>query len=323
LTLEVINDFRALVEIEPEWSSFTRTIAGLTPFQLPEWLLTWWRHFGSGQLHVLVFRHAGEIAGIVPCFVHDWDGRWQMTLIGSGVSDYLEPAIANEHCSVIVDQLQAHLKGNSTWDICNWQDLCFETPLKRLASKIVDDTGCYVIPLAAEFEEYWQARPKNLRRNVRRDRQKAESRGSLEFQVCVEANREPIHALIQLHTARWHKQGQPGMIEANRTAEFLQDVACKFARRDMLRIFSLRFEGRIAAVILGFEYANTLFGYLTAFDPQYEALGLGRILLYESVRYSFEHRYAAWDFLRGEEPYKLWWGAQRIRKCRVIVTRKA
>ena len=204
LTLEVINDFRALVEIEREWSSFTRTIEGVTPFQLPEWLLTWWRHFGSGQLHVLVFRHAGEVAGIVHCYVHDWDGRRQMTLIGSGVSDYLEPAIAKEHCCAIVDQLQAHLKQNSSWDICNWQDLCFETPLKRLASKTVDDIGCCVIAMAGEFEEYWQARPKNLRRNVRRDRQKAESRGALEFQVCAEANRESMQALIQLHTARWH-----------------------------------------------------------------------------------------------------------------------
>jgi CelD/BcsL family acetyltransferase involved in cellulose biosynthesis len=108
----------------------------------------------------------------------------------------------------------------------------------------------------------------------------------------------------------------------NRTAEFIQDVVCKFGKLGMLRIFCLRFERRIAAVIFGFEYASTMFGYLSAFDPQYEELGLGRLLMYHSLRYSFERGYTRWDFLRGDEPYKQWWGAQRVPKCRVIVSRR-
>jgi CelD/BcsL family acetyltransferase involved in cellulose biosynthesis len=322
LTLEIIEDFRRLVEIEPEWSSFVQRIDSSTPFQLPDWLLTWWRHFGSGQLHVLVFRNADRIAGIVPCFLHEWNSRRQMTLIGSGISDYLEPPIAKEYCSAIVDQVQTHLQADRNWDICDWQDLSLDTPLKRLASRIVDDTGSYVIPLTGSFEQFLRACSKDLRRNVRRYRHKAEARGSLEFEIFTEATVEVMQALIRLHTARWQKHGQPGMIEANRTADFLQDVGCNFARKGMLRIFSLRFEKGIAAVILAFEYANRLFCYLSAFDPQYEALGLGRILIHDSVHYSFERGYEAWDFLRGDEPYKKWWGAHWIPKCRLIVTRR-
>lgn len=323
MTLEIIDDFNDLVEIEPAWSCFARTISNLTPFQLPEWLLNWWRHFGSGQLRVLVFRQANVIAGIVPCFLHDWQGLRQMTLIGSGISDYLEPAIAPDSCSEVVECLRAYLESDSNWDVCNWQDLCFDTPLRRLASTIVDETECYVLPLKGDFEAYWERRSKSLRQNVRRDKQKAELRDTLNFEVTSTPDAEPIEALIQLHAARWRKHGQAGMIDANSSADFLRDVAGEFAERDMLRIFLLRFEAQIAAVILGFRYAGTLFNYLTAFDPQYEALGLGRTLLYESLRYSFEHGYRAWDFLRGNEPYKLWWGAEPILKCRVIVTRKA
>ncbi len=246
-----------------------------------------------------------------------------MTLIGSGISDYLEPAVAPESCSDVVEQLRAYLESDSNWDVCNWQDLSFDSPLRRLASTIVDETECYSLKLEGSFEAYWKARSKSLRQNVRRDKQKAEMRAPLHFEVSPRADAEPMQALIQLHAARWRKHGQPGMIDANRSAEFLRDVARQFAAQDMLRLFSIRFEGQIAAVIFGFEYAGTLFNYLTAFDPQYEALGLGRTLLYESLRYSFEHGYRAWDFLRGNEPYKLWWGAEPIPKCRVIVTRKA
>lgn len=322
MTLEIIADLDRLLEFQPQWSSFTRTIAGLTPFQLPEWLLTWWRHFGSGQLHVLVFRQKEELAGIIPCFLHDWQGRRQMTLIGSGISDYLEPAIAPEYCAQVVEHLGSHLASDTTWDICDWQDLSFDTPLKRIASETVADTECYILPLTGSFEAYWKGRSKSLRQNVRRDMQKAQSRAPLRFEISTDADAESMAALIQLHAARWRKHGQPGMIEANRSGGFLEDVAAEFARRDMLRIFSLRFQAQIAAVILGFEYGRTVFNYLTAFDPQNERLALGRTLLYESLRYSFEHGHEAWNFLRGSEPYKIWWGAEPIPKCRVIVTRR-
>ena len=111
------------------------------------------------------------------------------------------------------------------------------------------------------------------------------------------------------------------MIQANGSAEFLCDVARKFACRDMLRFFSLRFRDQIAALILAFPYGNTMFGYLSAFDPEHEALGLGRTLLFEAIRYCYQNGYRAWNFLRGDEPYKFWWGAQVIPKCRVRLIR--
>ena len=323
MTLEIIDDLNRLLEFEPAWSSFARTINDLTPFQLPAWLLTWWRHFGSGQLRVLVFREGDQIAGVVPCFLHEWQGSHQMTLIGSGISDYLEPAISPECSSDVVAHLRAHLEADPDWDVCNWQDLFSDSPLRSLASAVVDEAECYVLALKGNFQEYWAARSKSLRQNVRRDRQKAELRAPLKFEVFTEADPEPLQALIQLHAARWRKHGEAGMIDANRSTGFLNDIACEFARRDMLRMFVLRFDGQIAAVILAFQYAGTVFNYLNAFDPEHETLGLGRALLCEAVRYSFEHGYRAWDFLRGNEPYKLWWGAGPVRKCRIIATRTA
>ena len=328
LTLQVIDKTRRLVEFEPEWSSFARNIAGLTPFQLPEWLLTWWSHFGTnGELHALVFRETGSIVGVIPCFLHDWNGVRQMTLIGSGISDYLEPALDLRHCSAILEQLQHHLEANSDWDVCEWQDLSARTPLRSVASDAFEsiaseDAPCTEIRLAGTFEEFRNARPKDLKRNLRRYRQKAEAMGRLEFCVSKEADPELMDALVELHTAKWLKRGQPGMIQANGSAEFLCDVARKFAALDMLRFFTLRFQGKISALIVAFPYGKTMYGYLSAFHPEHEHLGFGRTLLYEALRNCFENGYKAWNFLRGEEAYKFWWGAQRISKCRVRLSQK-
>ncbi|MGI8958818.1 MAG: GNAT family N-acetyltransferase [Bryobacteraceae bacterium] len=327
LNLEIIKDFSRLVEIEPEWSSFARTMTGVTPFQLPQWLLTWWTHFGSGELHALVFREKDAMVGIVPCFRHQWDALRQMTLIGSGISDYLEPAIEPQHCLAILDRLQDHLETDMNWDICDWQDLSLGTPLSALKSdRSFDlasnpDLPCSEIRLEGTFDEFLDARPKDLKRNLRRYRNKAEAAGAVQFDVVKEAHPELMKALIELHDAKWQRRGEPGMIRANGSAEFLCDIASRFAHLNMLRFFSLRFQDRIAALILAFPYGSTMFGYLSAFDPEHEALGLGRTLLFDALRYCYQHGYGAWNFLRGDEPYKVWWGAQMIPKCRVRLTR--
>lgn len=265
--------------------------------------------------------------GVVPCFRHHWNGLRQMTLIGSGISDYLEPAIDPRYCPAILDQLRNHLAEDQEWDVCDWQDLSVETPLSRLRSDggfelaASPDVACTEIALKGSFDEFRAGRSKDLKRNLRRYRQKAEAIGPLQFEVVDEAHPALMKALVELHTAKWQKRGEPGMIQANSSAEFLSEVAREFEARDMLRFFSLRFQDKVAAMILAFPYRKTMFGYLTAFDPEHEAFGFGRALLFEALRHCYENGYEAWNFLRGEEPYKFWWGAELIPKCRVRLSR--
>jgi CelD/BcsL family acetyltransferase involved in cellulose biosynthesis len=335
MRLEVLDSVDALERFRSEWSRFLETIDALTPFQLPEWLLSWWRHFGGGDpsktahnahrsgcaLRAFVFRADDVIAGVIPAFLHEWNGRKQLTLIGSGISDYLEPAIAPERRCELVDELRRYLKQTDDWEICDWQDLEAGTPLAGLTglAHAQDDTPCSEIKLTGAFAEYWAKRGHDLRRNVRRYGARADKMAKSEF--AVTANHQLTEDLIRLHGARWQKRGEAGTIAVNRSAEFLCDVTRDFARLDMLRVFNVRFRGEVVAISAGFLYRSNLYSYLSAFDPQYEILGFGRKLLYESLRYAYEQHYTAWNFCRGEEPYKFSFGAERIRKCRLMLTR--
>lgn len=318
MQLEIADNWARSEALRSEWSRFLQTIEGITPFQTPEWLLAWWLHFGSGKLHIGVLREDSEMAAIVPCFLHEWNGRRQLTLIGSGISDYLEPAISPKWNAEVTDALRAHLLANRDWDICDWQDLGADSPLAALAA-VEEDTPCSEIRLAGTFEEYWARRGKDLRRNLRRYGERADKMGCTDFAVA--ADPDLTEELILLHGVRWQTQGQAGMIQANHSADFLRDVLPEFARRGLLRFFSLRFRGATVALSVGFLHGNTLYSYLSAFDPQYEILGFGRRLLYESLRYAYQQGYAAWNFCRGEEPYKFSFGAERIPKCRLILRR--
>jgi CelD/BcsL family acetyltransferase involved in cellulose biosynthesis len=167
ITLEVIKDDCGLREFEPEWSRFVSRISPATPFQLSEWLATWWSHFGSGDLRVMVFRNGLEIAGVLPCFRHEWNGRRQLTLVGSGVSDYLDPVFEPQWVAGIVEGVRAQLNRWTDWDICDWQDLSQDTPLQILGTAL-EETPCGALSLDQSFDDFLAARPKDLRRNLRR-----------------------------------------------------------------------------------------------------------------------------------------------------------
>lgn len=327
MKLEVVDSVSRLRELKADWSALARSIESVTPFQLPEWLTTWWAHFGSGQLHVMVFWSGSEMAGIVPCFLHEWNGRRQMTLVGSGISDYLEPPIRPAHTQEVLELLSKHLSSNCEWQRCEWQDLSTGSQLKGLqcdqstSLAVSKDVPCSEVRFTGSFEEFWSKRPKDLRRNVRRYTDRALLEGELQFNETTEADPVLLDTLIQLHAVRWNRRGQPGMIEANGSAEFLRAVAAEFAGGGMLRFFSIRYQGKVAALVMAFLYSNRVFGYMSAFDPQFEAFGLGRKLLYETLRHCHNVGYHAWNFLRGDEPYKFSWGAELIAKSRITLTR--
>ena len=320
VALEVIEDCARLDAFQGEWSQFVRRVPPANPFQRPEWLLTWWSHFGSGSIRLMVFRQKGEAAGVLPCFLHEWNDRRQMTLMGSGISDYLDPLFESVWVDGIVERLSAELRSRDDWDICEWQDLSRDTPLSVLGT-IVEDTPCSAIAMEQPFETFLAVRPTSLRRNLRHDKKKADAIASVQFEVAESATAELMDALVRLHGARWAKAGEAGMIEANRSEAFLRDVAERFGTKGWLRIFILRFAGCIVAMVLAFCDEATIYGYLTGLDPQWEEFGFGRELLAQALRYAHERGYRQWNFLRGEEAYKFLWGAQVVPKCRVVIRR--
>jgi CelD/BcsL family acetyltransferase involved in cellulose biosynthesis len=70
--VEIIDDSAGLNEFHEEWRHFAATVLESTPFQIPDWLATWWSHFGNGALRVMVFRERGELIGVLPLFLHEW-----------------------------------------------------------------------------------------------------------------------------------------------------------------------------------------------------------------------------------------------------------
>ena len=280
LTLEIVRETAQLAQLRPEWSKFVHSLEDINPFQTPEWQFTWWSRFGAGDLYVMVFRSVDAIVGIVPCFLLER----RMILLGTGISDYLEPPISPRHRSEVLALLRNHLTANSKWDVCSWQDLSATSPLATLnfgdhfEAKLFQDLECTELSISGDFAAFWETRPFGLRRNVRRYSDKTT------FSVVAQADPEYLNVLIRLHGERWERRGEAGMNAVNGTAAFLWDLARGMDNADMLRIFTLRYQGKVVAVTLAFVLRSTIYSFLSAHDSEFEVFGFGRSLLFDSLQ---------------------------------------
>lgn len=325
LTLEVVREVAHLEQLKSEWSRFASSVERVTPFQLPEWQLTWWRHFGEGRLHAMLFRSLDTLVAVVPCYRTEAQGRPSLKLIGSGVACYLEPPIALRQRAEVAQLLKSHLLSNSAWESCDWRDVETNSPLASLQLgdkfelKTAMDSEWSQVPIQGTFQQYWEGRSFSLRRNFLKYLDNASVADRPRFEVVTQADPEFVNALIRLQgeqaTAFAHAKDGP--------AAFLADLARVFDDANMLRMFGLRYHGKLVAAMLAFMHRNTVYAFAGGHDPEFEALGFGRLLLFESLRHAFQQGHRAWNFLRGNEPYKMLWGAQMTPTARITIERKA
>jgi CelD/BcsL family acetyltransferase involved in cellulose biosynthesis len=101
--------------------------------------------------------------------------------------------------------------------------------------------------------------------------------------------------------------------------KFHTDVAHYFARAGRLRLYSLRVHSRIIAVLYAFANFESTYFYLSGFDPEFEKISPGTILIGHAIERAIEEGHRAFNFLRGSEPYKYSWGAQDQETFRCVI----
>ena len=84
-----------LHSIEPEWWSLYERCPEATPFHSPDWLMSWWKRFGFGDLWTLAVREGNRLVALAPLFIHTYqDGSSgairQVSPVGIGITDYTD-----------------------------------------------------------------------------------------------------------------------------------------------------------------------------------------------------------------------------------------
>ena len=87
-----------------------------------------------------------------------------------------------------------------------------------------------------------------------------------------------------------------------------------------LRMHATRVGERIVAVFYGFASSQTVYYYLSGFDPELEKLSIGTIIVAQAIEQAVRDGAKWFDFLRGAEEYKYAWGAKdRVNTHRQLI----
>jgi CelD/BcsL family acetyltransferase involved in cellulose biosynthesis len=318
--IEVITDAARFAALEAEWLDLWQR-SGATPFQSPMWLLPWWRAFGSGELHAITVREEGRLNALAPLFVVREDDESLGMLAGSGNSDYNDVLGPAEPLIDTLTEIECQM-----WD---FQQLRPSSALlaARLPSGWTDSVAehdrCPVLTIEGAGGELENLISTHFRKKLRYYRRSLSRLGDVVVEKADASNLdELLAALFALHAARWQRKGLPGMLAADIDQRFHRDAARALLAGGALRMYATRLNGRIVGVFYGFADRETVYYYLSGFDPELEKLSIGTLIVAHAIEEAVRDGARVFDFLRGAEDYKYVWGAvDRVNQRRQLVRR--
>jgi CelD/BcsL family acetyltransferase involved in cellulose biosynthesis len=316
----------------PAWRRLWKCDPNASPFQSPEWLVPWWRQFGTAELCGVVIAREGEPIGFLPFYVYrdTVERQRQLLPLGVGTTDYMDGVFAPD-CSV--DEIGGaveSLKSEVPHDVFCASQLPEHSrlleALKRRSGR--GDRGCEVANRDATFISQsdgcsrMQATrmadlPQKIRRNAMYYRNRAQRFGTLELVQADESNWQDVFSeLRQLHTMLWQTRGENGVLLDKRVVDWHHEAIPLLLGAGLLRLMALKLNETIIAVLYSLidreRVGRAQYFYITAYSPEHADLRPGTLLIAYAVERAAKEGVTAIDMLRGDEGYKQIWHMEKM-----------
>jgi len=323
MPVEITETLPGLEQIATQWEALWRRDPNATPFQSPQWLLPWWKHFGSDTPHVIARTSTasnGSLDALAPLYIlRDEDSGESLGMfLGTGNSDYLDVL---GDASLLIDSITR--ADCQLWDLQQLRpsSSLLTVPLPDGWSDNVEDQDpCPVLPIDDAGDELQNLLSTHARKKLRYFRRCLEREGEVRYESATAESLDALlDALYELHAARWQKRGLPGVLADEVTQSFHRDAARRMLEAGALRMYAIRINERIVAVFYGFAHQGTVYYYLSGYDPALEKLSIGNVIVAHAIEDAVRDGATTFDFLRGAEEYKYSWGAKdRMNRRRQI-----
>jgi CelD/BcsL family acetyltransferase involved in cellulose biosynthesis len=336
-------------ELDPtEWNTLLSESISNVPFLRYEYLSAWWETRGGGEwpqaeLALISARENDRLIGIAPLFLSEHDGKQALLLLGSiEISDYLDLIVRADDLSRFLSELLDFLASPAldgpgqatsaiTWPAIDWYNLPESSPtLTALEAEVAKRGWMYKpepfrpslsVPLPGDFEAYLMNIDKKQRHEIRRKMRRAEA-DERDVRWYIVEEESTLEAEIDLFLAL--------MANDHHKEDFLSEVMRAQMRASVhaafkagwLQLAFLEVDGKKAAGYLNFDYGNRIYVYNSGLDFNYGDLSPGWVLLGYLLQWANENSRAEFDFMRGDEDYKVKFGGVKRDVMRVRVEKK-
>ncbi len=339
-TVESITAEEGVARLREDWDRLSRAAEMPNVFTTYDWFQAWYRRFanikgvGNRQPFLLVLKKNGAITGISPLvgtvssrfgqasqrlqFVsHEQEWDYNDLVLGDDVAGQTE---------AVADFLSHSAK---EWDLIDLRDLRdagnavthIESALKRAGLPYLllrEEERCPYMQIDGPWSAILNQRTRSTRRVFRRITQMIHE--GMQVRIVDNPQQEPelLERLIAVERQK-HVGGKISQPFLGKYPEVFQTLFDSLGPQGWIAIVLLESKDRLVAWQLLYRCGKSLWGYLTAFDHSFSSLSPGTMLIPAAIDFGFERGFDEFDFLNGEEPYKLRWATDFHQTYRLLI----
>ncbi len=316
----LITTTAALADLRPSWEALFYACPWATLFQSPNWQLTWWHHFGrEGSLRALALYDGDTLVGLAPFYITHETGMPLLRLVGGiDLTDYLDILARPGYDTALWDAVLDTWLGRQCECTLDLHSLRADSPtlhllperarVRHLTLTNQQETVCPLVSLPASWEAYQKTLSAKARHELRRKLRKAgrEALVSWYWVAHPDAVAEDLPTFFHLHTL---SSPEKAMFWTPARRAFFEAMALEMSRAGWLQLAFLLIDGTPAATFMLFDDGERFLLYNSGFDPAFDALSPGWVLLGYLIEHAIALGRREFDFLRGDEAYKYQFGA--------------
>lgn len=311
-TLQIIRTSEGLELLGPEWKELYLRSKPRNPFLSHAWThACWLAQQRPSEPFILTLRDAGKLIAIAPLCIENRLGLRVLRFIGDDRSDYLGFLCAPEVDGLEQSMLDRLLALGGEWDIALLRQLTdsytglHQSPLPPgVRSQLTEWIRAPHCKAEGDWESFHKSGPSWLRemrkrsRRFSRDGHKAECfRGQKAIARLGEVSRIEAHS--------WKGREQSTRLQPGPGRELLERAFEILGSRGEMELWLAFVDEQAVAFQIDFVMDDRVWHYQCAYDERFGHTRAGSILTYQALQSAWERGVREFDYLSGEEPYKL------------------
>lgn len=329
ISVQIAKGREALESLSAEWESLAAGAGFAAVFSHPAWYLAWLDVFPQSTASVITARVDGRLVGLLPMARIRTDARGmylsRVAPIAPGMTDYQPPLVIERYAAdALPAMLDAAIGRFGRRGVYWWPNVPVASPGLDILRTYLNKRGM------TYFEEVETAPRVRLegdafshtelkwtsshRKDVRRQRKRLQEQGPVSlWQPSTLQEAEPVlEDFFRVHDEKWLSQGFPGIFHNPATRSHFQSMLRRLFGKG-LHFSTIRCGDTDVSYHFGFLSGGWLLWYRPSYRQEFSGYSPSKIHVSMLMERGHQLGWQGFDFLLGEEPYKLQWTNEQMK----------